>query len=307
MNEYEEAIAQVEESLNFIKTVKLMDGESYALERFVSKLTQTKKIRLKSNIFLFLLWAFIFAYITFKYGILALIGKHMIINGWMNDNWKRVYTSGDVITIIYISTEGITFLSQIVFIFREIGVGIAAFQSINSVLKIKTNDINGVLKPSSVSGDIEFKNVTFSFPQNKERIILRDVSFKISSGKKIAIIGKNGSGTSTIFYLLFRFYEPDLGEILLDGINIKEYDVNHLRRCLGLIFDKPMLFSESIRANLSLGVFNQNLTDNEIWDALDLVNAKQLVLNLPNGLDEQIVSANSVFSPIQKNSFQSRE
>ena len=102
-----------------------------------------------------------------------------------------------------------------------------------------------------IKGDIELRNVSFSYPGTKSNTkVFENLNFKIEAGRKIALIGPNGSGKSTIFKLLLRHYDVDSGEILIDGVNIKKYDLRHLRRGLGLVEQKPKLFYGTVQFNI---------------------------------------------------------
>lgn len=105
------------------------------------------------------------------------------------------------------------------------------------------------LKPANVQGHIEFRNVSFKYP-SRDQVIFSNFSLKINAGHKAAIVGPSGCGKSTIIQLLQRFYEIDSGEILLDGINIKDYDVHYLRSLFGVVSQEPVLFNGTIKQNI---------------------------------------------------------
>lgn len=133
-------------------------------------------------------------------------------------------------------------------------------------------DANGA-KPE-VEGTIEFRNVKFTYPQRKLPCFT-DLSFKISPKQKIAFAGPSGTGKSTIFSLLYRFYDVDSGEILLDGKNIKEYDIHHLRASLGMVAQEPVLFNNTIRYNIKYN--QQERTDTEMMEATRIANATKFI------------------------------
>jgi len=102
---------------------------------------------------------------------------------------------------------------------------------------------------NKVIGNIEFRNISFKYP-TREKQILNNLSFKIAAGAKVALVGTSGCGKSTVLALLQRFYDPDQGEILLDGINIKNYDLRYLRECFGVVSQEPVLFNGTIEYNI---------------------------------------------------------
>ncbi|PIN17698.1 Multidrug/pheromone exporter, ABC superfamily [Handroanthus impetiginosus] len=133
-----------------------------------------------------------------------------------------------------------------------------------------------------VKGDIEFNHVNFRYPSRPEVQILKDFCLAIHSGKTVAIVGESGSGKSTIISLLQRFYDPDSGEIKLDGFEIKKLKVKWLRRQMGLVSQEPVLFNDSIRANIAYGK-EGNATEAEILAAAELANANKFISSLQKG------------------------
>ncbi|MBK8156684.1 MAG: ATP-binding cassette domain-containing protein [Streptococcus sp.] len=99
---------------------------------------------------------------------------------------------------------------------------------------------------NTMKGDIEFKDVWFRYPTRKDNWVLQGISFKIRSMENVGLVGESGAGKSTITQLLYRFYDPQFGEIFIDGVNIRDYDIQSLRRCFGLVQQEPLLFNYSI-------------------------------------------------------------
>lgn len=131
----------------------------------------------------------------------------------------------------------------------------------------------------SFKGKVEFKHVWFKYP-TRDSWILKDVSFETEPGKATAIVGHSGSGKSTIVQLLLRFYDVDQGEILLDGINIKEYRLSFLHHAIGVVQQDPALFSLYIRDNIAYS--KPNAIDEEILNASKVANAANFISKLPN-------------------------
>ena len=135
--------------------------------------------------------------------------------------------------------------------------------SILTIIASENTETSGNLKPKVIEGKIEFKNVSFAYPSKKEHLVLKNVSFIIEAGLKTALVGPSGCGKSTCIQLILRFYDVDEGEILLDNINIKDYDLRYLRSKLGLVSQQPFLFSDSIKNNILLGMLESEQIDNE--------------------------------------------
>ena len=127
-------------------------------------------------------------------------------------------------------------------------------------------------------GEIEFKNVWFRYPTRPDVWILKDFNLKIKPQEHIALVGESGSGKSTIVQLLYRFYEPHFGQIYIDGVNIKDYDLAHLRSMMGLVQQEPALFNESVLYNICYSI--DNLDENKAIKAAKISNASGFIAKL---------------------------
>ena len=147
----------------------------------------------------------------------------------------------------------------------------------------------------NVKGKIEFKNVWFAYEKNNW--ILKNVSFTIEPGQSVALVGKTGSGKTTITNLINRFYEIQKGEILLDGVNIKDINIRSLRKNIGIILQDPFIFARSIKDNVML---NENLSDEDVEEALKLSSAEDFINSLPDGIESVADERGSSYSAGQK-------
>jgi len=141
-------------------------------------------------------------------------------------------------------------------------------------------------KPPFVAGRIEFRHVRFRYPVRPEVPILTHFNLKLEAGQTVAIVGTTGSGKSTVLALLVRFYEPTGGRILLDGIDLKSFNLRWLRSHIGMVPQEPVLFSTSIRNNIIYG--RHNATEVEIKEASRIANAHHFISSLPHGYDTTI-------------------
>jgi ATP-binding cassette subfamily B protein len=142
----------------------------------------------------------------------------------------------------------------------------ASQQRINEFLKQEPNIKDGELAPTKIDGNIEFKDVTFAYPDTGI-VALKNISFKVEKGKTLAIIGKTGSGKSTIAHLICRLYDVSKGEILIDGINIKNYKLKNLRSAVSIVPQDVFLFSDTITNNINFGDVNVNVSQQAIEKA----------------------------------------
>ena len=152
------------------------------------------------------------------------------------------------------------------------------------------------IRIESLKGDIEFKNVWFAY--NDENWVLKDVSFKINGGETCAFVGPTGCGKSTIINLIARFYEIQKGEITVDGIDIREYNLKDLRRQISVVLQDVFLFSGDIRTNIRLN--NKDITDEMVIDAAKQMHADEFIQTLPDKYDEEVKERGCTFSSGQR-------
>ncbi|HDT8041253.1 TPA: multidrug efflux ABC transporter subunit EfrA [Enterococcus faecalis] len=151
---------------------------------------------------------------------------------------------------------------------------------------------------TATKGYLEFKNVTFAYPGHAESPVIRNVSFKASPGETVAFIGSTGSGKSTLIQLIPRFYDVSEGEILIDGVNVKEYKLSALRNKIGYIPQKALLFTGTIADNPRYG--KEDATLEEMERAIDIAQATEFVSQKPQGYDEPLSEGGTNFSGGQK-------
>ena len=181
--------------------------------------------------------------------------------------------------------------NEISSIFSEIQT---AFSSAKRFLAFIKNDEsiefkkNGLLPITNLNGIIEFKNLSFSYEKDKK--LIENFNLYIPKNKSVAIVGKTGSGKTTIINLLSRFYEIQNGEILIDGINIKNIDINFLRKNIGIVLQDSKLFNGSIYENIAYA--NPNATKEEVIHAAELAYVDTFIKRLPNGYDTIINNSN---------------
>lgn len=152
------------------------------------------------------------------------------------------------------------------------------FETINRKPEIDAYDTTGTTL-DDIRGDIELKDVCFSYPARPHEQILKGLSLFVQGGTSVALVGESGSGKSTIISLLERFYDPQAGEILIDGINLKEFKLRWIRGKIGLVSQEPVLLASTIRENIAYG--KDDATIDEIKAAADLASASKFIDKLP--------------------------
>ncbi|KAG5113707.1 hypothetical protein JHK82_036976 [Glycine max] len=151
----------------------------------------------------------------------------------------------------------------------------------------------------TVKGEIELQQVSFCYPTRPNIQIFKDMCLTMPTGKTVALVGESGSGKSTVISLLERFYNPDSGRILIDGVDIKEFKLNWLRQQMGLVGQEPILFNDSIRANIAYSK-EGGATEEEIIAAAQAANAHKFISSLPHGYDTSVGERGTQLSGGQK-------
>ncbi|PON75315.1 ABC transporter [Parasponia andersonii] len=174
---------------------------------------------------------------------------------------------------------------------------ISVFEIIDRMPKIDPDD-NSALKPPNVYGSIELKNVDFCYPTRPEVLVLSNFSLKVNGGQTVAVVGVSGSGKSTIINLMERFYDPVAGQVLLDGRDLKLYNLRWLRNHLGLVQQEPIIFSTTIRENIIYA--RHNASEAEMKEAARIANAHHFISSLPHGYDTHVGMRGVDLTPGQK-------
>lgn len=159
------------------------------------------------------------------------------------------------------------------------------FEMIDRIPYIDSENENGKIL-ATVKGQIEFREVHFSYPSRKDEPILQGLNLKVKPGKKVGLVGESGSGKSTIVSLIERFYDPIKGDILLDGHRIKRLQVQWFRSQIGLVNQDPILFATSIQQNILLG--KEDASMELVINAAKSANAHNFIIKFPDGYDTQV-------------------
>lgn len=229
--------------------------------------------------------------------------------------WIGAYliASANLFDKVGLFSEMIVFMSyamQIVIGFLLMGIiffilprSLVAASRINEVLELEPSihsPAQGQSPDPSLKGQVTFQNVTFRYAQEAEPVI-QDVSFQAQAGQTVAFIGSTGSGKSTLVNLIPRFYDVSEGQILVDGVNVADYDLSELRKRVGYIPQKAVLFSGDIQSNLDMGdSLESPLTEDKMWQALELAQAKDFVEAKEGGLAEHVAQGGTNFSGGQR-------
>lgn len=199
----------------------------------------------------------------------------------------RITLFSNVVVFSTYATYVVMSFMMLVMIFMMLPAAQVSAERINEVLERDVNIKEGSVSEGREQGTVEFKNVSFRYPHASEDE-LSNISFKINKGQTLAIIGATGSGKTTLISLIPRFYDATAGEVLVDGVNVKDYKFDTLYDKLGYVTQKAVLFAGSIRENVFFGESAAPETDEELKNAIELSQAEEFVDKLPDGTEHMI-------------------
>jgi ATP-binding cassette subfamily B protein len=277
------AVRIVQEVLSAIRVVKAFGQENAEENRFVkrSEEAQTARIRL----------AFADASFGLALNLTTAAGMALVLYVGVRNVMAGVVTLGSLLMVI-------TYLVQLYSPLQNITYHVASLQSsaasVDRAFEIFSetpeaaplpiNRLNRNALPLRVNGQIEFRNVNFAY--EPERPVLNDLSLMVAAGSRVGIVGRTGAGKTTFVNLLVRFHEPVSGQVLLDGIDLREYPLQFLRSQFAFVLQEPALFSTSIAKNIAYG--RPDATQEQIVDAAIAANAHDFIMGLPHGYDTEV-------------------
>jgi len=287
------------ENLNGLKVVRAYNAEEYQEKKF----SQANEELTKNNLFASHTMAFMMPGIQLVNSGLSLaiywIGAYLIDKAGMME--KAVLFSDMVVFSSYAMQVVMSFM-MLVMISIMLPRASVSVKRILEVLETKPSIANGTRTEgkSSMKGTVEFKNVSFRYPDSEE-YVLRDISFTARRGETVAFIGSTGCGKSTVVNLVPRFYDATEGEVLVDGMNVKEYDQHALRNKLGYVSQRAVLFSGSVKSNIAYGDNgSQAFLESDVVESVDVAQASDFVEKMEDGYDAYVAQGGSNLSGGQK-------
>ncbi len=265
----------VEETMQGISIVKAFANEWYEIARYNLKIKEVVSIAIKGGKYRGYFASFIIFCLFGAIVAVVWYGVQLSISGEMS--------VGQLISFVLYSTFVGASFGGIAELYAQIQKAIGATERVFELLDETPEKINSnkeKVEIQKIKGTVEFRNVAFSYPSRKEIKVLKNVNFSANFGQKIAIVGPSGTGKSTIASLLLRFYNIDNGEILIDGKNIYDYDLENLRGNMSIVPQDVILFGGTIKENIAYG--KPNATDQEILVAAKQANAYQFIESFPD-------------------------
>lgn len=285
------------ENLTGIRVVRAFNAENYQEEKFDAK----NKELTKTQMFNQRMMAFMSPVMYLIMNLLSLsiyfIGAYLIDQANMMD---KVTLFGNMVVFSSYAMQVIMAFLMLAIIFIMYPRANVSAQRVIEILETNESIKDGTFdKKTKKTGEIEFKNVSFRYPDADE-YVLENISFKANKGDTIAIIGSTGSGKSTIVNLLMRFYDVTDGEILIDGVNIKDYKGEYLHNKLGYVPQKAVMFSGTVNYNVAYGDNGKKKSDKLIKEAVKVAQAEDFVLKMPNKYENDIAQGGTNISGGQK-------
>lgn len=226
--------------------------------------------------------------------MISWFGAKIIVNTDMSE-----FTTGELMTMFTYSIQILSSLMMLSMVLVMITISKSSAERIIEVLDEVPNIKNSENAVKEIKdGDVEFKNVSFSYVNSKNKECLKNITLSIKSGETIGIIGSTGSGKSSLVNLIPRLYDVTEGELFVGGINVKKYDIESLRNAVSVVLQKNVLFSGTVKDNIRWG--NKNATDEDIVKVCKLAQADEFVTSLPNGYDTYIEEGGTNVSGGQK-------
>ena len=287
------------ENLTGIRVVRAFNAEDYQEEKFAEVNNNLTKIQLFNQKTFGIMQPVMYLIMYFSTLAIYFIGAYMIDSSLMS---QKVTIFGDMVVFSSYGMQVIMSFLMLAMIFIMYPRAAISADRIIEVLdeEFAIKDGNIDTNDSKLKGNVEFKNVSFKYPDADE-YILKDINFEAKKGETIAFIGSTGSGKSTLINLIPRFYDVTDGEIIIDGVNIKDYKLEYLHNKIGYIPQKAVIFSGTISENVSYGDNGKKeITKEEIKKAVEIAQGKEFVEKMPNQYDSYLAQRGTNISGGQK-------
>ena len=285
------------ENLTGIRVVRAFNAENFQEDKFQKEnddLTNTQLFNQKC--FAVMEPVMQMVMYTLTLGI-YFIGANLINNSIMAD---KLTLFGDMVVFSTYAMQIIMSFIMLSMIFMMLPRANVSATRINEVLDEKLTVNEGLFNgDTKETGTVEFKNVSFKYPDADE-YLLKNISFKAEKGQTIAFIGSTGSGKSTLINLVPRFYDASDGEVLIDGVNVKDYTFESLHNKLGYVSQKAVMFDGTVKYNVSYGKSNKKITKEKVEEALKIAQGHDFVSKMDKGIDSHIASGGTNVSGGQK-------
>lgn len=279
----------VQEHLTGMNVVQIFNREKAESEKFKAINAKHRKAHIDS------VWAYSVFFPVVE--ILSAISLSMLVWWGAKDSLKGTATVGDLVAFILFIYMLYRPIRQLADRFNILQMGMVGSQRVFAILDTDERiSENGTITAESIKGEIAFNNVWFAYKDDD--FVLKDVSFEVKSGEVVAFVGATGAGKSSVINLLSRFYEFQRGSIVVDGVDIRDYDLNFLRSEIAVVLQDVFLFSDTVYNNITLG--DSRISLEQVVEAAKVVGAHDFIMKLPGGYDFDVKERGGMLSVGQR-------
>ena len=294
------------ENLMGIRVVRAFNAEEYQQEKFQNVNNSLTNLQLFNQKAMSIMAPVMYLVMYMLTLVIYFIGAYLIKDALMAD---KIGLFGDMVVFSSYAMQIIMSFLMLAMIFmmlpraqvsaNRINEVLETQSRINEVLDTRLSVIDGNVTNKDEVGTVEFKNVSFKYP-DAEEYVLRNISFKANKGDTVAFIGSTGSGKSTLVNLIVRFYDVTDGEILIDGVNIKDYKLEYLYKLIGYVPQRAVLFNETVNSNIRYGEAMEEISDKKIVEAARVAQADEFISKMDDGYESHIAQGGTNVSGGQK-------
>jgi len=278
----------VEEKVVGYRTVAAYDLQEQIIDSFDGTSDKLKRVGIRSEIIGGSMGPLMNCVSNIGFVIIAAFGGYFAIHG--------LVSIGVISAFIIYAKQFSRPINELANLYSQIETAIAGAERVFAMMDEPPEDKSGGRDMEGAEGLVSFRHVDFSYYPGKQ--VLYDFDLDVSAGQKIALVGATGSGKTTVVNLLMRFYDLDAGDILIDGINIRDISCDALRRGTAIVLQDTVLFSGTIRSNLLYG--NQNATEEQLDRALQMSGCAGMIARMPRGLDTELTEGGANLSQGQR-------
>jgi ABC-type multidrug transport system fused ATPase/permease subunit len=271
----------IEENMMGITNVKTFTNEAFVMAKYRKTIEDIRKLNVKSGNWRGVFVSFI---IMCLFGAIVFIiwqGLHMTMGP------DATLDDGDFFSFVMFTVFMGASIGSLPDLYASIQKAIGATEHLMSIIQEETENelYEGKEKPA-ISGSVSFKNVSFNYPERPDMTVLKDLSFDVKKGEKIALVGSSGAGKSTVASIIQRFYKPNSGEYTIDGVKVDDISLEYLRSIMALVPQEVILFSGTIKENILFG--KTDATDEEVEEAAKKANAFDFISSFPEGFNTEV-------------------
>lgn len=281
--------AFVQEHITGMQIVQIFNREKEEYQRFKSINTLHRNAHIRSVMY----YSVFFPVVE----VITAVATGLVVWYGVRESIGSTLSFGIIVSFIMYINQFFRPLRQLADRINTLQMGVVSAERVFKLIDDKEQqEPTGTYVPEKVKGEVEFKNVWFAY--NDEDWVLKDISFKVQEGKSLALVGATGAGKSSIINLINKFYQINKGEILVDGVNVSEYDVYKLREQVSVVLQDVFLFSGSISSNVAL--YDDKISKEKIIEASKMIGAHHFIQRLPGGYDFNVMERGNQLSVGQR-------